>query len=769
MRLVHLLPCGALLLGLTAACGDESTKHDPDDSGGAGGAGDESGGKGGSGGKASGGTRAGSAGKGGKSGEGGMGGEMPGPDQEGGSAGSGEIGGAPSAGAGGEEPDPVDCSKLATAPAEFEELPGFTSSEDFVFDELGNYVGVDGDNNLVRISKTGKKELMSPAIGGTAGMGILPDGSVIVADVGNGALKRVYIGGGYEVVIGGLLYPNGLDIGPDGFVYVCENFAGRVRRVNPDNGAFTIVAMGLHGCNGVAFSNDPKLLYIGSFEGSGVYKVEIPAPGELGVASVFARPPGSRLPPPKLACPDQVVGTDCTTTTGGNQGKCKQLSNVVDCVPAGPCDDVPEGGDCQGGTGTCTGGSCIPKNNCQKPGDPDCTQDPCDGKNAGDECTDPLSGAGKCVHDGADGLYCEPLGPCAALNAGDVCTFPWGGEGKCVDTGKGQLSCEPPDPCDDLHAGDVCTFPWGEEGKCVDDGDGPLSCQIPNPCSGKNEGDACTSPNFGPGTCEDFGGDELSCEPVNPCDGLNAGDECTDPFSGEGTCVDLGAGSLYCQPPNPCDGLSAGDECTSPEVGEGVCVGSKDQLYCSEVPCSQAAPGDVCYTTGGLAGVCEGPIGGPLACIAPCDGKPDGTECKVDDLVGECHAGYCTTLCTKDNVGEPCVAAGGSGTCGEENGKFVCQTTTGDGGGIDGLGVDACGYVYASEYVKGNVWRISPAGEIELLANVPSDWIPNIKWGRGLGGFSKDIMYVADRKQGRLFGVTVGVPGVTEYYDLVSQ
>jgi hypothetical protein len=278
-------------------------------------------------------------------------------------------------GAGGDQPEPVDCSKLATVPAQFEELRGFTSAEDFAFDELGNYVGVDGDYNLVRISKKGKKVLWAPKIGETtAGMSILPDGSVIIADVTNGALKRVYPSSGSETVIGGLLYPNGLDIGPDGFIYVCENNAGRVRRVDPDTGDFTIVAMGLFGCNGVAFSNDPKLLYIGSFEGSGVYKVEMPAPGELGVASVFARPPGSRLPPPELACPDQEVGKSCMTTAHSPEaGKCKQLSNVVDCVPAGPCDDIPEGGDCQGGWGTCTKGACIPKG-CENPDDPQCCQ-----------------------------------------------------------------------------------------------------------------------------------------------------------------------------------------------------------------------------------------------------------------------------------------------------------------------------------------------------------------------------------------------------------
>jgi sugar lactone lactonase YvrE len=88
--------------------------------------------------------------------------------------------------------------------------------------------------------------------------------------------------------------------------------------------------------------------------------------------------------------------------------------------------------------------------------------------------------------------------------------------------------------------------------------------------------------------------------------------------------------------------------------------------------------------------------------------------------------------------------------------------------GIDGLGVDACGYVYASEYVKGNVWRIAPDGTTELIATLPSYWIPNIKWGRGLGGFERDVMYVADRQDGRLFGMSVGGPGATEYYDLAN-
>jgi sugar lactone lactonase YvrE len=86
-------------------------------------------------------------------------------------------------------------------------------------------------------------------------------------------------------------------------------------------------------------------------------------------------------------------------------------------------------------------------------------------------------------------------------------------------------------------------------------------------------------------------------------------------------------------------------------------------------------------------------------------------------------------------------------------------------GGIDGLGVDACGNVYASEYTTGNVWRISSAGDMERLVTLPSAWIPNIKWGRDVGGFSSDVMYVTDRDEGRLFGLHVGVRGAQEYFE----
>jgi hypothetical protein len=55
---------------------------------------------------------------------------------------------------------------------------------------------------------------------------------------------------------------------------------------------------------------------------------------------------------------------------------------------------------------------------------------------------------------------------------------------------------------------------------------------------------------------------------------------------------------------------------------------------------------------------------------------------------------------------------------------------------------------------------------VSVIANLPSYWIPNIKWGRGVGGWDADVMYVADRDAASVFGVNVEVLGVTEFYDL---
>jgi len=660
------------------------------------------------------------------------------------------------------DPDPVDpdppivafdCSTVPAAPVTFEELPGFTSAEDFAFDELGNYIGVDDNANLVRISKTGEKQLWLPSVGATAGMGILPDGSVVICDVGEGALKRVYPNGAVSVVLGGLLYPNGLDIGPDGFIYVAENAGGRVRRVNPDTGEFTIVALGLHGPNGVAFTNDPSLLYIGSFEGSGVYKLELPAPGELGHASVFARPNGSTLREPIIACPDNQEGAECETEWYGT-GRCQAIANVVDCLPVDPCPELPDGTECSYPEyGTCQEGVCVELPN------------PCDGLAEGDACVDSVGTEGVCQASFGE-LYCGPPNPCDGLEAGAACEDPFFGTGVC-ETDSGYTYCAFPDPCEGRADGDACEDPFSGAGECVSDGE-YMYCSPINPCEGAEAGAVCEDPFFGTGECKVEDG-YAYCNPPNACEGLEEGAFCSDVYTPEGRCVAFEE-ELSCTPPNVCDDLVLGDACD--DFGfPGICVDYDGHLYCGYPDaCDTLAEGDACSNEFIENGVCSDESG-RLLCTPPnpCDGLSAGAECT------DSYVGVGVGVCSGDDEALSCLSVAcvgledgarcndallGVGVCY----SGVCYGGPSGPGGIDGMGVDTCGNVYATEYTNGNVWRISPAGDIELLVDLPSGWIPNVKWGRDLGGFSSQVMYVADRDQGRLFGISVGVPGATEFF-----
>jgi sugar lactone lactonase YvrE len=618
------------------------------------------------------------------------------------------------------EPAPLDCSAITPAPASYELLEGFTSSEDFVFDAFGNYVGVDDDNNLVRVSRNRERTLWAPKIGSTAGMGVLPDGSVVFCEVQEGALKRVYPNGAVTVVLGGLLYPNGLDIGPDGFVYVAENNAGRVRRVNPDTGEFTIVAMGLQGANGVAFSSDPHLLYVGSFEGSGVYKVEIAEPDELGQATVFARTPGSRLRPPESSCPDQIEGLDCVNPSF-TLSRCQALANVVDCLPVDPCPGLEDGEYCDHpALGVCREHRCDPLPTCEELGE-------------GAACEDPYSGPGGVCQRYDTLMFCGPPNPCANLRLGAACEDPPFGSGICQGD-EDYTYCSPPNPCEGQEDGVSCNDPFSGPGVCRVFDEGYTYCEARNPCEGLSEGDACEDFSSGPGVCRSFE-DYTYCAVPGPCDGLTIGQACEDSFSGPGTCQSA-FDYTYCASPAACEPLSEGAPCEDPYVGAGFCQTVDGQKYCvASNPCEGLSAGDGCEDTIGEPGVCYATEAGPLVCVPP-------------------------NVCLELSEGELCEERPfGAGTCHDG----VCISDIPTGGGIDGLGVDACGNVYASEYVYGNLWRISPAGEMELLANLPSSWIPNIKWGRGLGGFSSDVMYVADRDAQRLFGIYVGVPGVTEF------
>ena len=200
--------------------------------------------------------------------------------------------------------------------------------------------------------------------------------------------------------------------------------------------------------------------------------------------------------------------------------------------------------------------------------------------------------------------------------------------------------------------------------------------------------------------------------------------------------------------------------------------------------------GGWCYTVSGLGGQCQAGVGGKLECQAdPQNSDPLVEICadhNVNDTCGliissKTYSGRCklaaghlacdihTTAsqpCFHQLAGKACVAFPSGlpsyGVCIDHGPQgLLCDPPddTGFGGGLDGLNVDECGTVYVTEYIAGIVWRKVPGHAVEQAVQLPSQWIPNMKWGNGIGGWDDHVLYVADRDENRMFGLRIGRRG----------
>jgi sugar lactone lactonase YvrE len=259
--------------------------------------------------------------------------------------------------------------------------------------------------------------------------------------------------------------------------------------------------------------------------------------------------------------------------------------------------------------------------------------------------------------------------------------------------------------------------------------------------------------------------------PVEPCTGLGAGESCSLLSGGEGSCVDDG-GDLYCTldlDTESCEGRLPGDACTTTVFGETIeseCVadpGGSGDPFCSSVDVARihACEDGTLYGDcrfGLDPGYCVTGWEGPLVCVTMdeyqsayldgCVGKDDGDACEYS-----------------------LPSAPGDGTCTAYEGydDLYCMVGPANGGGYDGVGADACGNVYVSEYLEGKVWRWSAEGaEPELVSQLDSTWIPNLHWGLGVGGWERDTMYVMNLDGRGIFEVPVSVLGKPDAYEALS-
>jgi len=441
----------------------------------------------------------------------------------------------------------------APLPAPFDHTRGFATSEDFAFDAEGWVVNVDYRGHLVRQSPNKTDvEVIRSDVGAAAGTRFLADGSIVLCNVERGTVERTWMDGSWETVAAGLQYPNGLDVGLDGKIYVSEQTAGRVRQVDPESGDYAIIATGLFQPNGITFSPDHDTMYVGSFGAGIVYAVDRDGADAWSPPRELGKTPGA--PEFEDDCLTRLSGDDCYLPGGTGVGTCTDASGALTCELV--LDTLA-----------------------------------CDGRVENDNCATTLLGApidGRCRIDSVTrASFCPRVGgdrldACITSTVGATCEI-WE-SGSCALTWEGALACV---TSTELNG----AYTLG----CVD----------------KPEGEACTI---------DY--------PASP---------------DHGTCVDWGYSELYCTPEWWLSGWS---------------------------------------------------------------------------------------------------------------------------GGLDGIGADACGNVYVTEYIAGLLYRFPPeGGEPELAADLESEWIPNLHWGHGIGGWERNVAYVMDLGTRGIFSVELGLEGHPEAYD----
>lgn len=88
----------------------------------------------------------------------------------------------------------------------------------------------------------------------------------------------------------------------------------------------------------------------------------------------------------------------------------------------------------------------------------------------------------------------------------------------------------------------------------------------------------------------------------------------------------------------------------------------------------------------------------------------------------------------------------------------VLHAAAGGTGEFDGINVDSCGNVYVTEYTVGRIYRITADGTGNgVVADLEEGWIPNLRWGHDLGGWSSSTLYVAAWDS--VYALDMGIPG----------
>lgn len=162
---------------------------------------------------------------------------------------------------------------------------------DFAFDAAGNLYISEYDNGVRIVTPDGRIDTLAgigregysgdggparnAAFGAPHGLDVLPDGTVYVADSHNGVIRR--IDGATRIVTTiarGFTAPVGIDVRPDGSFYVADARLDHIVRVAP-NGSRTNFGRGLRTPSSVTVDRDGNRIYVSEFEGRAIRGISV--------------------------------------------------------------------------------------------------------------------------------------------------------------------------------------------------------------------------------------------------------------------------------------------------------------------------------------------------------------------------------------------------------------------------------------------------------------------------------------------------------------
>jgi len=157
---------------------------------------------------------------------------------------------------------PVFTECAPPAPEDWDTMPLEYAGEEFAFDSEGNLITVtDWADAMFTMTRDGEWTLVAPFESNeVAGVDFLTDGDLVVADEGNGALKRLTLQGAQTTILGSITSPNSVAVREDGFIY--STAFDSLLRVDPQTGEQTLLVQHSGSdLDGVTFSDDFDTLW----------------------------------------------------------------------------------------------------------------------------------------------------------------------------------------------------------------------------------------------------------------------------------------------------------------------------------------------------------------------------------------------------------------------------------------------------------------------------------------------------------------------------